>query len=105
MYYRDVWVERLDAADRIIDTLLKYKYINGSCEADYALESLKKWRIEYKESLKRQALEPGSGHRNKKKPIKKKIKAKRIFAKMGMSNIADEDEERGEDEDKEGGLS
>jgi hypothetical protein len=98
VFHRDVWVERLDASDRIINTLLKYKYINGSCEADYAIQCLHTWRQELKESLSRKDVAPmqGHGHTAKKKSKKKKIKAKRMFAKMGLNQRTEEEEESGE---------
>ena len=110
--FRDVWVERLDASDRIISTLLKYQYINGSSEADYSLKCLQTWREELKESLNRQAAAPqnGQGRTVTKKQKKKNIKAKRMFAKMGLQQRADEEEdtgvrvERGSEREREGGV-
>lgn len=93
-------MERLEASDRIIDTLLKYQYINGSSEADYALQSLQSWRAELKESLGRKGREApgqgGVGGARRAKPKKKKIKAKQMFAKMGMNQRTEEVEGQGE---------
>ena len=96
---RDVWVERLDASDRIINTLLKYRYINGSSEADYAIQCLQTWRAELKDSLGRKAVAPASGEagqRGRKIARKKRLKAKQMFAKMGLDQRSAEDEAAGE---------
>lgn len=86
----------MDASDRIISTLLKYKYINGASEADYAMQCLQTWRQEMKESLTRKNASPfldGQRRQGSKSQKKKKIKAKRMFAKMGLKQRTEEEEE------------
>lgn len=78
--------------------MLRYKYINGTSEADYAILSLQKWRKELKESLTRKQLPTGPGLASplKKKKKKKKLKAKKMFAKMGLGQRQEEEEDNEE---------
>ena len=48
-----IWSERLDAADRIIQTLLIYKLSSGAEEADFYIYTLKNWRAMHKKRKKK----------------------------------------------------
>lgn len=101
----DVWQERLDAADRIIETMLRYKYINGTSEADYAMQSLLQWRREQKEALGRSDLAAGQGQgggQAKKKKAKKKLGARKLLVGMGVNRQQQEQQGKQENDNGEG---
>lgn len=72
-----IWKERIDAADRLIETLRGYGYLRGTNEADYIIKGIEKWRAELANSRKR-LQESGvlATHDLKKKKKKKKLKKK-----------------------------
>ena len=53
-----IWSERLDAADRIIQTLLIYKLSSGAEEADFYVYTLKKWKALHKKREKTKKQNP-----------------------------------------------
>lgn len=72
-----IWKERIDAADRLIETLRGYGYLRGTNEADYLIKGIEKWRSELAESRKRlqaSGVLPKTDGKKKKKKRKTKKK-------------------------------
>jgi hypothetical protein len=49
-----IWKERIDAADRLVETLRGYGYLRGTTEADYIVRGIDKWKAELARSRRAQ---------------------------------------------------
>lgn len=98
-----IWKERIDAVDRLVETLRCYGYLRGTNEADYILKGIEKWKAELAKSRRTQQV--GGGERMKKGKRKNNLRKKeegRKGSSLMMRSLAGirSNEVEGEDTDE-----